>query len=343
MEIKEIKEKSIWEKFVSKCEEKTFLNSWNWGEFQKTMGNKIWRFGIYENSELFSMALMIKVKAKRGTFFLVPHGPNTEYKTIEARRQILKALLDKAQKIAREEKVDFIRVNSLWERNETNTKIFKEAGFREAPLQIHPESSWKLDVRPSEEELLRGMRKTTRYLIRQAQRNSEIEIIKSDKARDIETFNKIHLEVVKTQNFVPFSLEYFRNEFLSFSKENQVLLFFGKYRGQVVASAFVIFWSNIAFYHHAGLLPEFHKIPVSYLLQWEIIKEVKKRGCPVYDFWGFVDPKLYPRHPWAGPTLFKMGFGGRGYGYVKTQDFPFSKKYYLTYFIEKLRKIKRGF
>ena len=71
MQIQEIKNKEAWEGFLLRCEEKTFLDSWNWGEFQKMMGNKIWRFGIYQRQEpsdkrqgLVSVALIIKIKAK---------------------------------------------------------------------------------------------------------------------------------------------------------------------------------------------------------------------------------------------------------------------------------------
>jgi len=163
-----------------------------------------------------------------------------------------------------------------------------------------------------------------------------------DSADDVDIFYQIHQEVVKVQKFTPFSLEYLKNEFSVFLPDDQVSLFFGKYQGKIIASAFVIFWSNIGFYHHAALLPQYHKIPVSYLLLWEAIKEAKKRGCKLYDFWGYVNPKENPKHPWAGPTLFKMGFGGRSYEYLKTQDLPLSKKYFLTYLFEKLRKTKRG-
>ncbi len=104
----------------------------------------------------------------------------------------------------------------------------------------------------------------------------------------------------------------------------------------------VIFWSGIGFYHQAASLSKYAKFSIPYLLQWEAIKEAKKRGCKLYDFWGFTDPEKEPKHPWAGPTLFKMGFGGYKKEYVKTQDFPLSKKYWLTYIFEKLRKTKRG-
>src|SRR3989344_8181848 len=89
MEIKEITNKNQWESFLLECERKTFLQSWNWGEFQKSLGNspsqntsgrqgKIWRWGIYQDNELISTALTIKHIAKRGAFLLVPHGPVLE-------------------------------------------------------------------------------------------------------------------------------------------------------------------------------------------------------------------------------------------------------------------------
>lgn len=335
METRKIKEKSIWEDFLLRRQEKTFLQSWNWGEFQKMMGNKIWRFGVYNDKGLSSVALVAKVAARRGTFLLVSHGP-------VGKKEGLDILLSELKKIAKEEGASFIRISPIWERSEENNKIFRRLGFKKAPIHMHPEASWKLDIRPSEEELLMNMRKTTRYLIRQALKNKDIEIFQSSRIEDIETFDKLYQEVVRTQHFVPFSLDYLKSEFSAFISDNQISLFFGRYKGEIVASAFVLFWSNIGFYHHAALDPKYHKIPISYLLQWEAIKEAKRRGCDLYDFWGFVDPKENPKHPWAGPTLFKMGFGGEPHLYVKTQDSPLSKRYLLTYLFEKLRKTKRG-
>src|SRR3989339_372699 len=41
MQIKEINNKEEWEEFLHNCAEKTFLQSWNWGEFNLAMKNKI--------------------------------------------------------------------------------------------------------------------------------------------------------------------------------------------------------------------------------------------------------------------------------------------------------------
>ncbi len=339
--IKEITNKQEWEDFLLQCQEKTFLQSWNWGEFQKSLGNKIWRFGIQEN-ELVSVALVIKHTAKRGSFLLVPHGPTTNNQDTGNKSHILKVLMEKLKELAKEEKVDFIRVSPIWERTAENEELFKDLGFRLRPLHTHPESSWKLNIEPSDDQLMQGMRKTTRYLIKQAKSNKDIEIFQSTNIKDIEVFNEMHLEVVKKQKFVPFSLEYFKKEFSAFAPDNQIALFFAKYQGNIIAASYGIFWSKMAFYHHAALLPEYKKIPASYLLQWEAIKEAKKRGCNVYDFWGYSDPVKYPKHPYSGPTLFKMGFGGHKEEYVKTQDFIISQKYWLNYIIETVRRLRRG-
>ena len=342
MEIREIINKQEWEDFFLKCQQKTFLQSWNWGEFQMALGNKIRRLGVFEEEKMISVALVIKHTAKRGSFLIIPHGPVTMKERIEERKQILEILLSKLKSLAKEERVDFIRISPIFERNSENEKLFKDLGFRLRALHTHPESSWKLNIEPTEQDLLNGMRKTTRYLIRQAEKNNDIEIFQSFNIKDVEEFNKMHLEVVKKQNFVPFSLEYFKKEFLAFLPDGQIALFLAKYQGKIIAASYGVFWSNMAFYHHAALMPEYKKIPAAYLLQWEAIKEAKKRGCKIYDFWGYSDPVKNPKHPYSGPTLFKMGFGGYKEEYVKTQDFIISQKYWMSYIIETIRRIKRG-
>lgn len=337
MEIKEIADKKEWEDFLRTCKERTFLHSWNWGEFQNKMREKIWRFGVFENGNMIAAVFAVKVAAKRGTFLLVPHGPVSQI----PRPEILEPLLLKLKDIAQKENAGFIRINPVWERGEKLGAVFKKLGFKNSPLQMHPEASWKLDITPSQEELFSNMRKTTRYLIRQTQRNKDIQIKKSIDIEDVKVFSKMHEQVSHRQRFVPFSLEYLTNEFASFSKDNQTLLLFGTYKGEIAAASFVIFWSGIGFYHHAASLPKFAKYSIPYLLLWEAICEAKERGCELYDFWGYVNPKGHPSHPWAGPTLFKMGFGGKATEYVVTQDYPLKPSYSITWLFEKVRKFRR--
>lgn len=356
MEIKEITQKNIWEDLISQCQEKTFLQSWNWGEFcaqgafaSGGQPQKIWRFGIYLDGKLISVCMVCLVKAKRGKYLLVSHGPlvKNPNNQIPITKKILEALLEKLKEIAKQEKVSFIRIAPLFLDNEENKKIFKDLGFRNAPMHASAyEATWKLDVTLSDEALLKDMRKTTRYLIKKCQENKDIIIEKSVELNAVEIYQALNKEVARRQKFTPFSDNYIKNEFDVFTHSpdgsGQALFLFGKYKDQVVAGALVIFYSGIAYYHQAASLSKFAKLSIPYLLQWTAIKEAKNKGCTVYDFWGFTDPEKFPKHPWAGPTLFKMGFGGQKYEYVKTQDFVITKKYWLNYIIEKFRKFKRG-
>ena len=342
MEVRQITQQEVWEECVAGSTEKTFLHSWHWGEFQQAMREKVWRLGTYEGETLLSVALVVCVKARRGTFLLVPHGPVVRQEAEHKKEEILKAVVLYCTRLAKEEGAAFIRINPIWKRTKENQEMFRALGFRRAPIQMHPEASWKLGIRPSEEELFKNMRRTTRYLVRQAEKNPGIVVRKSTDLRDLEAFSKMHERVSLRQHFVPFSLEYLKKEFEIFSRDNQILLLFGEYEGKVAAACFVVFWSGIAFYHHAASLPEFTKLSIPYLLQWEAIKEAKRRGCRQYDFWGHVDPKTRSSHPWAGPTLFKMGFGGEAHEYVHAQDLPLKSQYWITYVFETLRRMRRG-
>ena len=362
MNIREITNKDEWEDFLQNCTEKTFLHSWNWGEFSAKGGsasggnpeNKVWRFGAYDNQKLLGVALVLKISARRGTFLFIPHGPvvidGLEEKDKE---EILQAILVQLENIIKEparvggEKISFVRIAPIWERTPENVHIFEDSDFRLAPIHIHPEVSWELNITPPEEQILANMRKTTRYLIRQAEKNPDIEIVKSQNPEDLRFFFPVYKETAKRHKFVVFSEKYLETEFNIFSKDKQIELFLGKYKGEIVSVALFVFWQGMCVYHHSGSLSKYNKIPVSYLLQWEAIKEAKNRQCQTYNFWG-IAPDIQTEkdaqkssHPWAGLSLFKMGFGGYRKEYVKTQDLVILPKYWLNYIIEKVRKAQR--
>jgi len=335
MIIREIDDKKRWEDFASECAQKTFCQSWNWGIFNQSMGDKVWRFGIFENEQLVATAQVLKIKARRGSFLFVPHGPLI---VLGDKKEIIKSILEKLKDLAKTENVNFIRFSPILEVSDSN--IFKDLGFRNAPIHMHPELTWELDISLSEEDILKGMRKTTRYLIKQAEKNKDIEITKGTSDEMLNDFEKLYLETAERQSFTPFSNDYLKKEVDAFKNDNQILIFSGKYKGEVVSSAIIVYYSGIGFYHQGASSLKYPKVPVSYLLQWEAIKEAKDRGCKLYNFWGVV-PEGTKNHPWAGLSLFKKGFGGFEKEYVKTQDYVLSNKYWLTYIIEQIRRRKR--
>ena len=98
-------------------------------------------------------------------------------------------------------------------------------------------------------------------------------------------------------------------------------------------------------YHHGASTLKYPKIPASYLLQWTAIRDALRRGDRVYNFWGIAPAQSTgsTKHPFAGVTTFKTGFGGELLELVHCMDLPLSKRYYLTWGIEAIRKWRRGF
>ena len=60
LSVKKIEDKDTWEKIFLQCGEKTFLQSWNWGEVNQALGNKIFRFGVYEQEKLVGCFLAVQ-------------------------------------------------------------------------------------------------------------------------------------------------------------------------------------------------------------------------------------------------------------------------------------------
>lgn len=332
--IVEIADKKIWDSFIDDWRPNTFLHSWEWGEFNRQVGNIVFNLGVKEADELVGVALVIKIKAKRGSFLLCPHGPIlADQNNIEP---AVEALTDFLRSLAKKEGCGFVRVAPLFFDTPETQEAFKKLGYLNAPIHMHPELSWILDISKSEEELLKEMRKTTRHSIKKAEQ-SGVKIEVTNNFSYLPKFWRIYKETAMRHSFTPFSQKYLSEEFLVFNKVNNALIFSAHYKDKPIAVAMIIFNQYSAFYHHGASIALNQPINASHLLQWQAILEAKKRGCTKYNFWG-IAPDNHPKHPWAGLTLFKKGFGGYGEQYLHTQDLPISSKYWVTYIVETIRR-----
>ena len=335
--VKPIWDEAEWEGFLRGQKPHTFLQSWKWGHHYEQTGSKIFRVGVYDARVLVGIALFIKIGARRGTFLVCPHGPIVA--DFGDEKGALAALVGYCSDIGRDEECDFIRFCPLSPASDESRAMYRRLGFRDAPIHMHPELSWMLDITKPEDELLREMRKTTRYLIKKMEKEG-VEITQSSDSADMGKFASIYAATVERQQFTPFSKSYLQTEFELFSKDGEAVFFFGSYKGELIAAAIIIFYNGQAFYHHSGSIQKFEDINASYLLQWRVIQEAKRRGATLYNFWG-IAPDDKPKHAWRGLSLFKKGFGGFAEAYLHAQDKPLSPKYAVNYGIETVRRIRR--
>lgn len=330
-----VRDKESWEKFLLSQNYQPFFQSWNWAELQQLLGNETFRFGLYNKSKLVGICLAVLIKARRGHYLHFRHGPlfSNFYSQFDP---FMESLKEKSQAL----KIDFIRTSPLIEEASFEFNFLKKRGFRNAPIHnMDAENAWVLDLDKTEVELLRDMRKTTRYLIKKG-KTSNLEIIKAQSTPDLNSFLKLYQKTAAKHHFVPH--RGIKEEFEIFKKDNQAVLFLAKFKKRVICGALVIFYGNQAIYHHGATDPAYERLSPSYLVQWEAIKEVKKRGKKIYNFWGVVPPDK-SNHPWQGLTLFKTGFGGRRINFIHAQDLPLTLGYWKTYFIESMIKISKGY
>lgn len=296
-------------------------------------------------------ALVTKVEARRGTFLFLPYGPMVEGQLDET---TLKPFFDDLRELAKEEGAAFIRVSPYWEHTAENEQLLSQLGFRKAPIHMLAETLWVLDLADKDEEqLLQGMEKKHRNLIRRAAKDG-VEIRKTTDLEAIEAFWRLYAETAKRHQFTPYPRTLLEGQLEIFGKGANALMLEAVYEGEVLASAMIMYFGQGAAYHHGASSsnPAYRKIPASYLLQWEAIKEAKERGATHYNFWGVAPytedesgKRVYenPKHPFCGITHFKTGFGGSRHDLVPCHDMVISSKYYLNWAVESARRWKRGF
>jgi lipid II:glycine glycyltransferase (peptidoglycan interpeptide bridge formation enzyme) len=345
MSIHEVLTARDWQRFVVQSEANTFLQSLNWQKMQQAMGRRTWRLGLYnEEEKLISVALSVKVRAKRGDFLLVPHGPIFSSKLGDYEKE--KALgewTESLRELARQEKCAFVRVQPVVENESFYWGIFQKLGYRPAPMHVHTETTRVLDITPEVDTILQNMRKTTRQMVRKGEKMVKQGELKVTEPKEIsQEMLKVYRETYQRGGANPYSDEYLRQEWECFAPKENAKLFVVWHEDRLLSWVMVVRSGKRAFYHQGGNILD-KRFPASYLAQWRAIKWAKEQGCISYDFWGVSPQGASKDHPWQSISMFKRGFGGEYVEHLPAQDWPVSPKYWLNWVVEKVRAKRRGF
>lgn len=331
MDVRPFTDHTEWNKFIETHNPWAFFQSWEWGEVQKKIRHEVIRWGFFDQGQLTGVAQIILVEAKRGTFLHIRHGPVF---AIE-KSQLWDLFIRECRKLGRNRNCDFIRVSPMIENSPNNRKLMSTLGFRSSPIhRMDGEICWVLNLGKTEEEILTQMRKTTRYLIRHAEKTG----VKICESTDVDRFLSLYIQTAKRQEFVPH--QGIREEYILFSKAKKAHLFMAQQDNNLLAASIFIRFGSQFIYHHSASVPS--KTGASYFLQWYAIRFARKLGLRYYNFWG-IAPGTTRRHPWNGITLFKQGFGGEEKQFIHAQDLPLTSFYFVTWLVETIRRIYRGY
>jgi lipid II:glycine glycyltransferase (peptidoglycan interpeptide bridge formation enzyme) len=336
LKIEIITSQKKWDSFLIKQEHSNILQSYSWGEFQKALGRKIWRLGVFEEKKIVGVALAQYIPTRLRSHIYISNGPVILPQYFESG---LNKLVGYTKAIALQVNAKFVRLDPLWEDDKKNNRILRGAKLQKAKTHIQAENKWILDISKDEETLLKEMDKNTRYEIKKSEKEG-VTFHTSTNMDDFPKFETLFQETVKRQKFIPNPKAYYQKQFEILSSFNNYKIVWAQKDEQVISVALIGIFGDSAFYLHAASLNnrEINKLMGPQAVVWGSIKMAKELNCKYFDFWG-VAPTDDPKDQWAGFTRFKKGFGGYMFKTVRAHDLPISPEYFVISMLEKYREV----
>ncbi len=300
-------DKNQWDQFVIK-NNGSFLQSWQWGEFQESLNRKIWRI---QTDNLKALVIKYDLPLNKN-YLYCPMGLVTE--------DNIKSFLEEIKGIVQEEKSVFFKIEP--DRLPRSDLFEKGLTFKQSQKQIQPSKTIILDITKPEQKLLEQMHQKTRYNIKLAKRKG-IAIEESNKK--IDDFLRLSKETAKRDNFHIHDQGYYKKMIEVLGKQGIIRLILAKYKNKVISANLVCFFGQTVVYLHGASDYNFRNLMAPYLLQWQTILQAKELGFKHYDFWGINEKK------WPGVTRFKKGFNGQEITHPGAFDLIFQPLWYKIY------------
>lgn len=327
MEIKQANEqdKNRWNDFVIHSNHGSFLQSWQWGDFQASLGYKIFRFKITEGNKIIATALIIKQNLPYDRCYLYsPWGPVLGIQNWNLK--IGQNLLEEIKHAANKENAIFLRFEP---------KIIKTLGIKipfgfHKSHQVQPKNTLILNLEKKENEILAQMHHKARYNIKLALKKGVRIRISNNNQKDLDDFYDLLSETARKNKIKIFPNKHYQKLLEILGQSNMIKLFLAQHQDKIIAAIIVSYFGKEANYLHGASLYQARNLMAPHLLQWEAIREAKKRNCAQYDFWG-VAPEGQPKHKWAGITRFKKGFGGEVKEFIGSLDLIYQPLWYQAY------------
>lgn len=190
-----------------------------------------------------------------------------------------------------------------------------------APTDMQPTNTTVLDLKQSEEMLLRGMKPKTRYNIRLGKRKG-VKVTATD-TPDISDWYRLYRETTERKGIICEKLSYFKNLFILSENFKPRFYLLEAWNGNNLISGIIIsIYGQRAYYLYGASAYQYRSLMGPHVLQWEAIRLAKNMGCRSYDLFG-IPLKNDPSHPMFGLYRFKTGFGGKIFHWRGCWDYPY--------------------
>lgn len=345
MDLREIgeKQKNIYDKSVSHI-----MQSWAWGQFRKSLGTKLKRYGLYENNQLKIAFQLTFHKIPLTNYFVgyLPKGPFPDQNLAKALTQIgkenscafIKIEPDVIASEAKQSKMEIASSPAKPDPRNDNSLISKY--FKPSPKPLFTKFNFVLDLDKSEEELLKNMASKTRYNIKVAQKHG-VRVEEKQDNEAFESYLKLYFETTKRQGYHGHNENYHKKAWETLKKAKLARILIAYYQNEPLTTWMLFNFKDTLYYPYGGSSKTHPEVMANNLVAWQALKLGKKLGLKKFDMWGALGPDANSSDPWYGFHKFKQGYGGNLVEYLGTYDLVFNLPIYILFnLVDKMMPLK---
>ena len=325
-------DKPTFNSFIVNHSEGHAMQLWEWGDIKGRTGWKPWRLALEEKGEIVATATILarQLPFFKCPIFYCPRGPVVDMDDKEK----LSAVWQAIRELAKKEKAILLKIDpDIPISNQELANFLANSGFR--PIDkgknfegVQPKFVFRLDITPDEDTLLANMHQKTRYNIRLAMRKGVV--IRAGTKEDLPEFYRVLEETTARDNFLVRSYDYFEDLYDTLVPAGFGQLFIAEYQGKIIAGTLAFLTGNKAWYVYGASSNSFRNVMPNYLIQWEMIRWAKAKGCTLYDFRG-VSGDLREDNPLYGLYRFKKGFNGEFTEFIGEWDLVYRPFMYFVW------------
>ncbi len=328
-----------WDNFLAEHPNSNILQSWAWGEFQKALGNTIWRFSVIDNNQ--TMAQLLAIKLSIGFKKYIIYAPRdiliNKLTPAHHQHEAIKLIIQEIKELAPKHNLILFRTEpSILKNDSTSISIYKELGFRVSQKTMQPADNLLIDISKPDIDILNNMKPKARYNVKLAAKN-QVSVKISTKTEDLKIFNQLNKETIRRGQFKSHTSSYYIKQLDTLSQVNAMELIIAYWQDTPLSALLITFYGKTATYLH-GASSWLHKDKMaSHAVQWSAIIRAKEKKCTIYDLGGVNHNDKHPE--WEGITRFKTGFGGKVVEYIGALELPLDTTWFKLYkFINLFKK-----
>lgn len=310
----------------------SFLQSWLWGEFQDSIGNR----PLQLEGRGWTCLVLIK-QNRAGRYLFAPYGP------ILDDASALKASIDELTVQAKAANANWIKFEPVIMAGELSSLKGQLRANKavKASRNIEPALTRIINISAAPDDLLATVSQSTRSVIRKNQRENILTFETSTNPADIKIFTRLLDTVADRRGIGFFPEKYFFDQASLLMPAGMLYLELAYDGNQPVGGALIHDYGQTSSYTFAAALPEAQKKSATAVLLWQAILNAKNRGSKTIDLYGSAPDDAPPSHPWYGLSANKRKFGGSLVESVGTWDLPITNKYRVYRWAQTAQKFKR--